>query len=57
MNRTTGNGNSWVGKEQDKIVEDQEGGNNGDIPKKYRRSLRKITLLNQQYAKNQALLM
>jgi hypothetical protein len=47
MNRTTGNGNSWVGKEQDKIVEDQEGGNNGDIPKKYRRSLRKITLLNQ----------
>lgn len=57
MSRTTGggNGNTWLSKDQDKILEDQEGGD--AIPKKYRRSLRKITLLNQEFAKNQALLM
>jgi hypothetical protein len=39
----------WVinGGGQDKIVEDQEGNSTSDIPKKYRRSLRKITILNQ----------
>jgi hypothetical protein len=31
----------------DKIMEDQDSNNTSDIPKKYRRSLRKITILNQ----------
>jgi hypothetical protein len=59
MNRTTinaGNGNaSWVNTNlaQDKVVEDE---NTADIPKKYRRSLRKITILNQEYARNQSIL-
>ena len=58
MNRTTtinaGNG-GWVSNSncQDKILEDD---NSSDIPKKYRRSLRKITILNQEFAKNQSLL-
>lgn len=45
---------------KDRIVEDDNAnGNaieNNDIPKKYRRSLKKITILNQEYAKNQSLL-
>lgn len=57
MNCTTTNaGNaSWVNTNppQDKIMEDD---NTYDIPKKYRRSLRKITLLNQEYARNQSIL-
>jgi hypothetical protein len=45
MNKTAGN-TPWVTKDQDMIVEYQD--NTGDhILKKYRRSLRKITLLNQ----------
>ncbi len=39
--------NGWVlNGGNDKIVEDQDS-NTSDIPKKYRRSLRKITILNQ----------
>jgi hypothetical protein len=59
MNRTTinaGNGNApWVNTNlaQDKIMEEEK---NADIPKKYRRSLRKITILNQEYARNQSIL-
>ncbi len=46
----------WTAVEKDKIVEDDVTNNTSDIPKKYRRSLRKITILNQEYAKNQSLL-
>jgi hypothetical protein len=39
--------NGWAASQnQDKIVEDGDN-NTNDIPKKYRRSLRKITILNQ----------
>jgi hypothetical protein len=59
MNRTTinaANGNAtWINTNlaQDKIMEED---NTADIPKKYRRSLRKITILNQEYARNQSIL-
>lgn len=59
--RRNSNANFFANVEmKDRIVEDDNSnGNaieNNDIPKKYRRSLKKITILNQEYAKNQSLL-